>query len=87
MISTNIQKAKDSKLEEYFNQFRDNIVGIDLEFESPYGTQKIVYTDWTASGRLYKPIEKKLLNDFALSLQYPKLKDGLESLVMGNKTK
>ena len=30
---------------------------------------------------------KKLLNDFALSLQYPKLKDGLESLVMGNKTK
>ena len=64
MISTNIQKAKDSKLEEYFNQFRDNIVGIDLEFESPYGTQKIVYADWTASGRLYKPIEKKLLNDF-----------------------
>lgn len=64
MITTNIKNIKDSKLEEYFNQFRDNIVGIDLEFESPYGTQKIVYTDWTASGRLYRPIEEKILNDF-----------------------
>jgi selenocysteine lyase/cysteine desulfurase len=64
MITTNIQKSKDSKLEQYFKPFRDNIVGIDLEFESPFGTKKIVYTDWTASGRLYRPIEEKLLNDF-----------------------
>ncbi len=64
MISTKIKNIKDSKLEEYFNQFRENIVGIDLEFESPYGTKKIVYTDWTASGRLYRPIEEKILNDF-----------------------
>ncbi len=64
MITTNIQKTKSSELEQYFNKFRDNIVGIDLEFESPYGTQKIVYTDWTASGRLYRPIEEKILNDF-----------------------
>jgi len=40
------------------------LVGIDLEFESPFGTKKIVYTDWTASGRLYRPIEEKILNDF-----------------------
>ena len=64
MITTNIKKTKSSELEHYFKQFRDNIVGIDLEFESPYGTQKIVYTDWTASGRLYRPIEEKILNDF-----------------------
>ncbi len=53
-----------SKLEKYFEQFRDNIIGIDQEFESPYGRQKIVYTDWTASGRLYKTIEDKMQNQF-----------------------
>ena len=51
-------------LEKYFSQFRNNIVGVDQTFESPYGTQNLVYTDWTASGRLYRPIEEKLLNDF-----------------------
>lgn len=64
MITTKSQTTNRSELELYFEQFRDNIVGIDLMFESPYGTQKIVYTDWTASGRLYRPIEEKMLNEF-----------------------
>lgn len=51
-------------LEQYFDKFRKNIVGIDQEFETPYGVKKIIYTDWTASGRLYRPIEEKLLNEF-----------------------
>jgi selenocysteine lyase/cysteine desulfurase len=49
-------------LEKYFNQFRKNIVGIEQEFDSPYGPQKIIYADWTASGRLYHPIEDLLVN-------------------------
>ncbi|PJJ08119.1 selenocysteine lyase/cysteine desulfurase [Flavobacterium sp. 1] len=53
-----------ASLEQYFQQFRNNIIGIDQEFDSPYGQQKIIYTDWTASGRLYRPIEEKLMNDF-----------------------
>jgi selenocysteine lyase/cysteine desulfurase len=53
-----------TQLEQYFQQFRSNIIGIDQEFESPYGQQKIIYTDWTASGRLYRPIEEKLMNQF-----------------------
>lgn len=53
-----------TSLEVYFQQFRENIIGINESFESPYGQQKILYTDWTASGRLYRPIEEKLLNDF-----------------------
>jgi selenocysteine lyase/cysteine desulfurase len=53
-----------TKLENYFLPFRNNIVGIGQEFDSPFGKKKIVYTDWTASGRLYRPIEEKLLNDF-----------------------
>jgi selenocysteine lyase/cysteine desulfurase len=51
-------------LEQYFNQFRKHIVGVDQKFESPYGEQHLIYTDWTASGRLYRPIEEKLVNDF-----------------------
>jgi selenocysteine lyase/cysteine desulfurase len=50
-------------LESYFKQFRDHIIGIHQEFVSPFGTKKIIYTDWTASGRLYRPIEEKLMND------------------------
>lgn len=53
-----------SELEAYFVPFRENIVGIDQTFTSPYGEKKIIYTDWTASGRLYRPIEDKLLNTF-----------------------
>lgn len=52
-----------SALEQYFGKFRANIVGIDQEFESPYGLKKIIYADWTASGRLYRPIEELLLNE------------------------
>ena len=57
-------KSRKTKLESYFQQFRKNIVGIDQMFTSPYGEQRLIYTDWTASGRLYRPIEEKLLNDF-----------------------
>ncbi len=60
-MSTDI---KNTVLESYFNDFRKNILGIDQTFESPFGTEKIVYVDWTASGRLYGPIEEKMMNDF-----------------------
>jgi selenocysteine lyase/cysteine desulfurase len=50
-----------SSLEQYFERFRNGIVGQDAEFESPYGTRRIIYADWIASGRLYAPIEAKIL--------------------------
>ena len=53
-----------TELETYFETFRKNIIGIDQTFQSPYGEKKIIYTDWTASGRLYRPIEDKLTNQF-----------------------
>lgn len=56
-------KVETSSLEHYFSSFRQNIVGIDAYFESPYGRKKIIYADWTASGRFYRPIEEKILND------------------------
>lgn len=63
-MNTAESTAIPTELETYFQQFRSNIIGIDQEFESPFGTQKIVYTDWTASGRLYRPIEEKIINQF-----------------------
>ena len=52
------------QLETYFQQFREAIIGINETFVSPFGQQKIIYTDWTASGRLYAPIEEKMMHNF-----------------------
>ncbi|APZ47820.1 selenocysteine lyase [Polaribacter reichenbachii] len=49
-------------LEQYFSQFRNQIIGVNQTFKSPYGEQNLVYCDWTASGRLYKSIEDKISN-------------------------
>lgn len=48
----------------HFEKFRKHIIGHDFEFDSPYGKKKLVYADWIASGRLYRPIEEKIINDF-----------------------
>ncbi|OYQ42498.1 selenocysteine lyase [Flavobacterium cyanobacteriorum] len=64
MLTATKTKLPDTALENYFLPFRNNIIGIGQEFDSPFGRKKIVYTDWTASGRLYRPIEEKILNDF-----------------------
>ncbi|NHM07710.1 aminotransferase class V-fold PLP-dependent enzyme [Flavobacterium sp. CYK-4] len=63
-MNANATVTLPTELEQYFKQFRQNIIGIDQEFVSPFGSKKIVYTDWTASGRLYRPIEEKMMNQF-----------------------
>lgn len=52
-----------SSLEKHFKKFRKNIVGINQKFTSPYGKKKIIYGDWIASGRLYRPIECKITDE------------------------
>ena len=47
-----------SALEIYFSEYGKNIIGHEQTFESPFGTKKIIYADWTASGRTYLPIEE-----------------------------
>jgi len=61
-MSTN--KMINHSLEGYFEKFRENVIGYNQTFETPYGTKRIVYADWTASGRLYGPIEEKLIKNF-----------------------
>ncbi|WP_339634450.1 aminotransferase class V-fold PLP-dependent enzyme, partial [Bizionia echini] len=64
MITTDTALNVEMNLETYFAQFRKHIIGVDQTFKSPFGSQKIIYTDWTASGRLYRPIEEKICDVF-----------------------
>lgn len=50
--------------EKYFEPYRKNTIGFDQMFLSPYGEKKIIYADWIASGRLYKPIERTISEVF-----------------------
>mgnify|MGYP006278192753 FL=1 len=44
-------------LEQYFEPFRQNTIGHHLPIDTPYGKKEMIYADWVASGRLYKPVE------------------------------
>ena len=48
-------------MESFFKRYREGIIGIDRKLVSPDGDPKpLLYADWTASGRLYGPIEDRL---------------------------
>jgi selenocysteine lyase/cysteine desulfurase len=51
-------------LEDYFGRYRQHIIGHHFPVETFYGKKELVYADWVASGRLYRPIEERLLNEF-----------------------
>jgi selenocysteine lyase/cysteine desulfurase len=53
---------KEISLEAYFSVFRKNIIGNQQCFESPFGKKQIIYADWTASGRAFRPIEEFIQN-------------------------
>lgn len=52
-------------LQDYFEPFRRQILGNNHHFQGPFGDKKIIYADWTASGRLYEPLEARLLHNIA----------------------
>ncbi len=60
-----LTKSNPTTLEAYFTPFRKSIIGIDQEFRTPFGKKKIIYVDWTASGRLYQPIEDLMTKEIA----------------------
>lgn len=51
-------------LERHFAPFRANTIGADARFQTPYGELPLLYADWTASGRLYRPIETAIAERF-----------------------
>ena len=60
------------ELETYFDRFRKNIIGNDTEFTLVTGERKrVIYADWIASGRLYGPIEEKLMTEIGPYVSNP----------------
>jgi len=48
-------------MEHYFANFGQHIIGINGTMKTPYhDSTRIVYADWTASGRMYQPIEDRV---------------------------
>ncbi|MCB0548431.1 MAG: aminotransferase class V-fold PLP-dependent enzyme [Phaeodactylibacter sp.] len=60
-----LTKNKTTRLEQYFAPFREKVIGHNQHFETPFGPRRIIYADWTASGRLYEPIEQLLSHGIA----------------------
>lgn len=54
---------KKSELERYFDTYRRNTIGYNHSYPSPYGQKRMIYADWIASGRLYKPAEERLIRE------------------------
>lgn len=50
-------------MKQHILEVRNNIIGINSTFKSQFGEKRILYADWTASGRMYRPIEDYLLNE------------------------
>ena len=49
-------------MEHYFEAFGKHIIGQDDTMKTPFHDSiRIVYADWTASGRMYQPIEDRML--------------------------
>ena len=49
-------------MEKHFEKFRNNTIGNNLRYDTPYGNVRMIYADWVASGRLYRPIEDTIAN-------------------------
>lgn len=62
MLSINLAATPEApaSLEEHFAYFRRHTVGIGRQIITPYGRKPLLYADWTASGRLYEPIERRI---------------------------
>jgi selenocysteine lyase/cysteine desulfurase len=58
LASSSLKKDNLSSVAEKLHVLRQNILGSHEEFQGPYGTKPIIYSDWTASGRSLHNIEK-----------------------------
>lgn len=71
-----------ASLEEHFATFREHTIGIRCHINTPYGRQSLLYADWTASGRLYEPIERKLQDTFGPYISNPHTDSNTTGLTM-----
>lgn len=59
--STLRSKDASTSLADHFSSYRENIVGIHHSISTPFHAAiKVLYADWTATGRAYGPIERRM---------------------------
>jgi len=58
-----INRREELNLHDHFDVFRQQVIGHNVEYDFDSGRRKILYADWAASGRLYRPIEEYLINE------------------------
>jgi selenocysteine lyase/cysteine desulfurase len=63
-IDTDVESKNSGVQNDGFEDFRNSTIGYGEEIVTPFGKKKMVYADWTASGRLYRPIEEKIISQF-----------------------
>ncbi|SEU12308.1 aminotransferase class V-fold PLP-dependent enzyme [Paenibacillus sp. NFR01] len=68
--------------EDRFAAFRENTVGSRHLIDTPYGRKPLLYADWTASGRLYGPIEQRMLEDFGPLIANPHTESSMTGRLM-----
>ncbi len=52
-------------MEHYFSKYHKGIIGQYHSIKTPYHNAiRVIYADWTASGRMYGPIEERMQKDF-----------------------
>jgi len=69
-------------LQEHFASFRENTIGIREHITTPYGRLPMLYADWTASGRLYEPIERRMQETFGPYVANPHTESNTTGLTM-----
>lgn len=51
-------------MQDVFAKIKKHIIGNDATITTPYHTRiPLIYADWTASGRMYGPIEERFINE------------------------
>ena len=71
-----------TNLEKYFQYFRENTIGSELYYQTHSGEKRMYYADWTASGRMYRPIEEKLLHQFGPFVANPHTETNVSGKMM-----
>ncbi|MEQ8904306.1 aminotransferase class V-fold PLP-dependent enzyme [Ekhidna sp.] len=63
LITDSPDTTTKTSLESHFDTFREGIIGQNQYIETNEKVVKMLYADWTASGRCYKPIENSIQDE------------------------
>ncbi|MCY0889037.1 MAG: aminotransferase class V-fold PLP-dependent enzyme [Alicyclobacillaceae bacterium] len=63
MLSQSTANVGELDVERRFQAIREQTIGYDATLETPYGIKPLLYADWTASGRLYRDIESRMVEE------------------------